>query len=168
MKERFSVSDSGSDSTSGNTARSEINIRAASSNSGSQPSIANVSNDRSVLEEIFSGSSSGSQPSIANVSNDRSVLEEIFSGSSSGSQPSIANVSNDRSVLEEIFSGSGTGSGSTSGREDVEEEDEICSKLPQNEHNNGDDIISSTAYSEVSCHVTCMEEVADSSDHQVC
>ena len=119
MKERFSVSDSGSDSTSGNTARSEINIRAASSNSGSHPSIANDSNVRSVLEEIFSGS--------------------------------------------------GTGSGSTSGREDVEEEeDEICPELPQSEHNNGDDIISSTAYSEVSCHVACMEEVADSSDHQVC
>ena len=89
--------------------------------------------------------------------------------SNSGSHPSIANVSNVRSVLEERFSGSGTGSGSTSGREDVEEEeDEICPELPQSEHNNGDDIISSTAYSEVSCHVACMEEVADSSDHQVC
>ena len=83
-------------------------------------------------------------------------------------QPSIANDSNVPPALEERFSGSGTGSGSTSGREDVEEEeDEICPELPQNEHNNSEDIISSTAYSEVFCHVACMEEVANSSNYAV-
>ena len=79
-----------------------------------------------------------------------------------------SNDSNISPILEERFSGNGAASGSTSGREDVEEEeDEICPELPQNEHNNSEDIISSTAYSEVSCHVACMEEVANSSDYPV-
>ena len=76
-------------------------------------------------------------------------------------------VSEGKGKMSIRSSNSGSGRSREMDEEEKESEEEECAEALTSEEDEGEDITSSTAYTAVSCSLLCMDDVVNTSNHQV-